>query len=181
MAGTTQVATLGGGCFWCLDAAYREIEGVVDVVSGYAGGRRPNPTYEQVCTGATGHAEVVQVTFDPDVISYREVLDIFWSIHDPTTPNRQGADVGTQYRSIILYHDDAQRADAEASRDGVRALWPNPVVTEIVALDAFYPAEDYHQDYFAHHPENAYCSVVINPKLEKLRKRHTDRLKIHAH
>ena len=180
MAGTTQVATLGGGCFWCLDAAYREIEGVVDVVSGYAGGRRPNPTYEQVCTGATGHAEVVQVTFDPDVISYREILDIFWSIHDPTTLNRQGADVGTQYRSIILYHDDAQRADAETSRDDVRSLWPNPIVTEIVALDAFYRAEDYHQDYFAHHPEQGYCAVVINPKLQKLRKQHADRLKVRA-
>lgn len=180
MAGKTETATLGGGCFWCLDAVYREIDGVVEVVSGYAGGKRPNPTYEQVCTGSTGHAEVIEVTFDPDVISYRDVLDIFWSIHDPTTLNRQGADVGTQYRSIILYHDDAQRAQAEASRDSIRSLWSNPIVTQIEPLDAFYRAEDYHQDYFAHHPENAYCSVVINPKLEKLRRKHADRLKIHA-
>ena len=180
MAERTEIATLGGGCFWCLDAAYREIEGVVDVVSGYAGGKRPNPTYEQVCTGGTGHAEVVQVTFDPSVISYREILDIFWSIHDPTTLNRQGADVGTQYRSMILYQDEAQRTEAEASRDAIRALWSNPVVTEIVPLDAFYRAEDYHQDYFAHHPEQGYCAVVINPKLQKLRKQHADRLKVRA-
>ena len=180
MAERTEIATLGGGCFWCLDAAYREIDGVVDVVSGYAGGKRPNPTYEQVCSGATGHAEVVQVAFEPSVISYPEILDIFWSIHDPTTLNRQGADVGTQYRSVILYHDDAQRAEAEASRDAIRALWSNPVVTEIIPLDAFYRAEDYHQDYFAHHPEQGYCAVVINPKLEKLRKQHADRLKVRA-
>lgn len=180
MAGRTETATLGGGCFWCLDAVYREIDGVVEVVSGYAGGKRPDPTYELVSTGNTGHAEVVRVTFDPDVISYRDILDIFWSIHDPTTLNRQGADVGTQYRSIILYNDDTQKAEAEASRDAAQSLWSNPIVTEILALDAFYRAEDYHQDYFAKHPENAYCAIVINPKLEKLRKKHADRLKVHA-
>ena len=180
MAGATETATLGGGCFWCLDAVYREIDGVVEVVAGYAGGRRPNPTYEQVCTGGTGHAEVVQVTFDPDVISFRDILDIFWSIHDPTTLNRQGADVGTQYRSMILYAGETQKAQAEASRDAAQSLWSNPIVTQIVPLDAFYRAEDYHQDYFANHPENAYCSIVINPKLEKLRKKHADRLKVHA-
>lgn len=177
MAEKTETATLGGGCFWCLDAAYRQVEGVVGVVSGYAGGRRPNPTYEQVCTGATGHAEVVQVEFDPSVITYGEVLDIFWSIHDPTTRDRQGADVGSQYRSIILHHDETQRATAEASRDAVQKLWPRPIVTEIVPLETFYPAEDYHQDYFARNPDQGYCQVVINPKLAKLRQHHADRLK----
>jgi peptide-methionine (S)-S-oxide reductase len=173
----TQTATLGGGCFWCLDAAYRQIEGVAGVVSGYAGGRRPNPTYEQVSTGATGHAEVVQVEFDPSVISYGEILDILWTIHDPTTLNRQGADVGTQYRSVIFYADEAQKAAAEASRRAVQELWSNPVVTEIVPLEAFYPAEEYHQDYFARNPGQGYCVAVINPKLDKLRKRHQSRLK----
>jgi peptide-methionine (S)-S-oxide reductase len=173
----TQTATLGGGCFWCLDAAYRQIEGVTGVVSGYAGGRRPNPTYEQVSTGATGHAEVVQVEFDPSVISYGEILDILWTIHDPTTLNRQGADVGTQYRSAIFYADEAQKATAEASRRAVQELWSNPVVTEIVPLEAFYPAEEYHQDYFARNPGQGYCVAVINPKLDKLRKHHQSRLK----
>jgi peptide-methionine (S)-S-oxide reductase len=173
----TQTATLGGGCFWCLDAAYRQIEGVTGVVSGYAGGRRPNPTYEQVSTGATGHAEVVQVEFDPSVISYGEILDILWTIHDPTTLNRQGADVGTQYRSVIFYADQAQKAAAEASRRAVQELWSNPVVTEIVPLEAFYPAEEYHQDYFVRNPGQGYCVAVINPKLDKLRKHHQSRLK----
>jgi peptide-methionine (S)-S-oxide reductase len=146
-------------------------------VSGYAGGRRPNPTYEQVSTGATGHAEVVQVEFDPSVISYGEILDILWTIHDPTTLNRQGADVGTQYRSVIFYADEAQKAAAEASRRAVQELWSNPVVTEIVPLEAFYPAEEYHQDYFARNPGQGYCVAVINPKLDKLRKHHQSRLK----
>ncbi|HET9050597.1 MAG TPA: peptide-methionine (S)-S-oxide reductase MsrA [Candidatus Dormibacteraeota bacterium] len=172
-----ETATLGGGCFWCLDAAFRQIEGVTNVVSGYAGGTRPNPTYHEVCGGRTGHAEVVQVEYDPDVIAYGDILDVFWSIHDPTTKDRQGADVGTQYRSIILTHDDSQRAAAEASRDGVQQLWSNPVVTQIVPLDVFYPAEDYHQDYYARHPEQGYCAVVINPKLDKLRRKHADRLR----
>jgi peptide-methionine (S)-S-oxide reductase len=177
MGERTEVATVGGGCFWCLDAAYRQIEGVRDVLSGYAGGRRPNPTYEQVCTGATGHAEVVQVSFDPALISYADILDVFWSIHDPTTPNRQGADVGSQYRSIILYHDQEQKAIAERSREAVQKLWPQPVVTEIVPLETFYPAEEYHQNYYALHPERGYCQVVINPKLEKLRRHHEALLK----
>ena len=175
-----ETATLGGGCFWCLDAAYREIEGVTHVVSGYAGGERPNPTYEQVCTGRTGHAEVVQVEFDPDVISYADVLDIFWAIHDPTTLNRQGADVGTQYRSVIFYADDDQRRAAEASRDAIQDAWPRPVVTEIVPLQAFYPAEEYHQDYFAKNPDQGYCQLIINPKLKKLRDRYAARLKVRA-
>ena len=176
----TEIATLAGGCFWCLDAAYRQIQGVTGVVSGYSGGARPDPTYEQVCTGTTGHAEAVQVEFDPDVISYPEILEILWTIHDPTTLNRQGADVGTQYRSAIFYHDDQQKAAAEALRDDVQALWPNPVLTEIVPLEAFYPAEDYHQDFYAKNPGQGYCAAVINPKLRKLREHHAARLKATA-
>ncbi|MEA2671411.1 MAG: peptide-methionine (S)-S-oxide reductase [Chloroflexota bacterium] len=175
-----EVATLGGGCFWCLDAAYRRVEGVTGVVSGYAGGQDPNPTYQRVCSGRTGHAEVVQVEFDPDVISYADILDVLWAIHDPTTPNQQGHDVGTQYRSIILTHDDAQRVAAEASRDAVQSLWPRPVVTEIVPLDVFHPAEEYHQDYYARNPEQGYCQAVINPKLAKLRQRFAARLRAGA-
>jgi peptide-methionine (S)-S-oxide reductase len=178
MSERRETATLGGGCFWCLDAAYREIRGVSRVTSGYAGGSVPNPSYEQVCRGATGHAEVVQVEFDPEVISYADILDIFWSIHDPTTKDRQGADVGTQYRSIILTHDDSQAETARASRDGVQQAWPRPVVTEIEPLQAFYPAEDYHQDYFARNPHQGYCQVVINPKLQKLRAHHAARLRV---
>ena len=180
MSERRETATLGGGCFWCLDAAYREIEGVTEVVSGYSGGRRPNPTYQQVCTGATGHAEVVRVEFDPDVISYAEILDIFWSIHDPTTRDRQGADVGTQYRSVIFYADDNQRRTAEASRDAVQQVWPRPVVTEIAPLEAFYPAEEYHQNYFVRNPSQGYCQVVINPKLKKLRDGHAARIRASA-
>ena len=177
MSDRTETATLGGGCFWCLDAAYRQIEGVRGVVSGYAGGRRPNPTYEQVCTGVTGHAEVVQVTYDPELLSYADVLDIFWAVHDPTTLNRQGGDVGTQYRSAIFVHDDTQQATATASRDHAREYWPDPVVTEIVPLETFYPAEDYHQDYYAQHPEQGYCQAVINPKLRKVRAKFASRLR----
>lgn len=178
MSSKREVATLGGGCFWCLDAAYREIEGVTRVVSGYAGGTVPNPTYEQVCTGRTGHAEVVQVEFDPEAIPYADILDVFWSIHDPTTRDRQGADVGPQYRSVIFTHDEAQAAAARASRDAVQHLWPRPVVTEVVPLTAFHPAEDYHQDYFARNPNQGYCQLVINPKLQKLRQKHAARLKV---
>jgi len=177
MSEARETATLGGGCFWCLDAAYRDIEGVTDVVSGYAGGRQPNPTYAQVSTGATGHAEVVQVEFDRTVLSYADILDIFWSLHDPTTRDRQGADVGTQYRSMILYHDDAQRRAAEASRDAIQEAWPRPVVTEIVPLEAFYSAEEYHQDYYARNPDKGYCQLVINPKRKKLRERYAARIR----
>jgi peptide-methionine (S)-S-oxide reductase len=173
-----EVAVLGGGCFWCLDAVYREIEGVTDVVSGYAGGAVANPTYGQVCSGATGHAEVVRVEFDPDVIPYADILDIFWSIHDPTTRDRQGADVGSQYRSIILTSGDAQAETARASRHAIQAAWPRPVVTEIQQLDVFYPAEEYHQDYFARNPQQGYCQAVINPKLAQVRKTHADRLRV---
>jgi peptide-methionine (S)-S-oxide reductase len=177
MSDKREKATLAGGCFWCLDAAYRRIEGVTGVVSGYSGGSVSNPTYGQVCGGRTGHAEAVQVEFDPDLISYPEILEILWTIHDPTTLNRQGADVGTQYRSAIFYVDETQKAEAEASRDEVQKLWPNPVVTEIVPLDVFYPAEDYHQDYFAKNPGQGYCVAVINPKLQKLREHHAGRLR----
>lgn len=180
MSERRETATLAGGCFWCLDAAYRRIEGVVDSVSGYAGGQVPNPSYRDVCTGRTGHAEAVQVTYEPDVITYPEILDIFWTIHDPTTLNRQGADVGTQYRSAIYYADDAQRAAAEASRDAAQKLWDRPVVTEIAPLDIFYPAEDYHQDYYAKNPGQGYCVAVINPKLRKLREHHEARLRVGA-
>jgi peptide-methionine (S)-S-oxide reductase len=176
------VATLGGGCFWCLEAVYEELEGVVDVVSGYAGGDVVNPTYKQVCTGNTGHAEVVQVTFDLDMITYLEVLQVFFSIHDPTTLNRQGADVGTQYRSVIFYHTESQRETAEALIESLayKGEWRNPIVTEVEPLDAFYPAEDYHQEYYENHKSQPYCRAVINPKLKKFRKKFKPNLKVTA-
>lgn len=166
-----ETATLGGGCFWCLEAVFQELEGVQSVVSGYAGGRVPNPSYREVCTGRTGHAEVVQVVFDPAVLSYGDLLSVFFSIHDPTTLNRQGADVGTQYRSVIFYHDAEQKRVAEAMiRElGQEGLWRDPIVTEVVPLDRFYPAEDYHQDYFRRNPGQPYCQAVIGPKLRKFR------------
>jgi peptide-methionine (S)-S-oxide reductase len=174
------VATLGGGCFWCLEAVYQELEGVVDVVSGYAGGDVVNPTYRQVCTGNTGHAEVVQVTFDQDVISYLEILQVFFAIHDPTTLNRQGADVGTQYRSVIFYHNESQRETAETLIESLESKgeWRNPIVTEVEALDAFYPAEDYHQEYYQNHKRQPYCMAVISPKLKKFRKKFEPSLKV---
>ena len=159
-------ATLAGGCFWCLEAVYVELEGVEKVVSGYAGGAIPNPSYEQVCSGRTGHAEIVQVTFDPGVVTYEDLLGVFFTIHDPTTLNRQGNDVGTQYRSAIFYHDDEQKAAAEqAIREITDArIWSRPIVTEIVPLTDFYPAEAYHQDYFKNNPYQPYCQVVVAPK-----------------
>lgn len=177
--GQQELATLAGGCFWCLEAVYLDLRGVDKVVSGYAGGHVPNPTYREVCSGLTGHAEVVQVTFDPGVVSYRELLQVFFTIHDPTTLNRQGADVGTQYRSAIFYHDDAQRQAAEAVMAEVTAqkIWPNPLVTQLEPLTKFYPAEDYHQDYFARNPGQPYCQVVIAPKVSKFRKQFIGRLK----
>lgn len=176
---TLEVATLGGGCFWCLDAIYRDVDGVARVVSGYSGGHVPNPTYEQVCAKNTGHAEVTQVWFDPDIISYEDILYIFWRIHDPTTPNRQGNDVGPQYRSIILYHDERQKVIAERSRAEAEAahVWPNPIVTEIVPFEVFYEAEGYHQDYFNRNPNQGYCVYVIDPKVRKFRKAFADKLK----
>ncbi|HAM72030.1 MAG TPA: peptide-methionine (S)-S-oxide reductase [Verrucomicrobiales bacterium] len=166
----TAHAILGGGCFWCLEAVYEGIPGVRAVVSGYSGGTTPNPTYESVCSGETGHAEVVRIEFDPATISYERILELFWKVHDPTTLNRQGADEGTQYRSIILYQDEAQKAAAEKSRAAAQAKLGRPIVTEIVALTKFHEAEAYHQDYFRRNPDKAYCRVVIQPKLDKLEK-----------
>ncbi len=165
---TSEYAYLGGGCFWCVEAVYERIEGVKSAVSGYAGGQTRNPTYREVSSGRTGHAEVVRVEFDPGTINYEEILEIFWKSHDPTTLNRQGYDVGTQYRSIILYNDEQQREKAERSKAEVQKSFSDPIVTEIETLDGFYEAEDYHQDYFAKNPTAGYCQVVIAPKLEKL-------------
>ena len=175
---TRDVATLAGGCFWCLDAVFRDLRGVEKVESGYAGGTTANPSYEQVCSGRTGHAEVVQVTFDPAVVSFRELLGVFFTIHDPTTLNRQGGDVGTQYRSAIFYHSPDQRAIAgqvirELEAEG---LWDDPVVTELAPFTNYYPAEIYHQDYFNRNPFQPYCSAVIAPKVAKFRSKYLERL-----
>lgn len=168
----SELATLGGGCFWCLEAVYLRVRGVSSVVSGYAGGHVENPTYEQVCTGATGHAEVVQVAFDPAEISYREILTIFFGIHDPTTLNRQGADVGTQYRSVIFYHSKEQKRTAEALIEeiGASGVWENPIVTEVAPFTKFFEAEPYHQNYLANNPNQPYCRFVVAPKVAKFRK-----------
>ena len=174
-----EVATLGGGCFWCTEAIYSQLKGVENVEPGYAGGKTENPAYEQVCTGTTGHAEVVQITFDPDVISYKETLQIFFSTHDPTTLNRQGPDVGTQYRSIILYNNDEQKITAEQVIKDIteEKIWNNPIATQLEPLKTFYRAEDYHKDYFKHHPDQAYCSLVIAPKVAKFQKLYLSKLK----
>jgi len=174
-----QQATLGGGCFWCLEAVYVELRGVTKVVSGYTGGTVPNPSYQRVCSGNTGHAEVVQVTFDPAVVTYRELLEIFFTIHDPTTLNRQGADVGTQYRSAIFYHDEEQKRVAEEVIKEITAakIWPKPIVTQVAPLDVFYAAENYHQDYFANNPMQPYCQVVVAPKVAKFRKQYYEKLR----
>ena len=175
----TEIATLAGGCFWCLEAVYDQLRGVVSVESGYAGGHVKNPTYEAVCDGTTGHAEVVQITFNPDAVSYRELLDVFFTIHDPTTLNRQGNDIGTQYRSAIYTHSPEQERVAREAIDDLKAegVWPNPIVTEITPIDTFYMAEDYHQEYFARNPYAGYCQYVVAPKVAKFRKSHLDRLK----
>ena len=175
----TEQATLAGGCFWCLEAAFVELRGVSKVVSGYAGGHVPNPTYRQVCGGDTGHAEVVQVTYDPAEIAYEDLLGVFFGIHDPTTLNRQGPDAGTQYRSAIFYHDDKQRDIAEKVIADVTAqrIWDDPIVTQVAPLEVFYPAEDYHQDYFAQNPNQPYCQAVVAPKVSKFRKQFFERLK----
>lgn len=162
-------ATFGGGCFWCVEAVYERLPGVQSVVSGYAGGTKPNPTYEEVCTGKTGHAEVAQITFDPTKISYDQLLEMFWQAHDPTTLNRQGADVGTQYRSVIFYHDEKQKAAAEKSKAAAQKAFDDPMVTEIVPLKQFYPAENYHQEYYRNHQNAPYCTFIIKPKLKKLK------------
>lgn len=165
-----EVATLGAGCFWCVEAVFEAMPGVVEVIPGYTGGEVANPTYEQVCSGTTGHAEVAQVTFDPTRTRFSQILDMFFKSHDPTTLNRQGADVGTQYRSAIFYHDEKQKAVAEAAIEKWNAsgAYPDPIVTEVTELGTFYPAEDYHQDFYARNPNQGYCTFVIRPKLKKL-------------
>ena len=176
---TYEIATLGGGCFWCIDTIFRELKGVEKVESGYAGGRMPNPTYRDVCSGMTGHAEVVQVTFDPSVLSFRDLLGVFFTVHDPTTPDRQGADVGTQYRSIVLYHSDAQRDTANQAIDELNTnkVWDDPIVTQVVPFTTFYSAETYHQDYYSQNQNQPYCQIVIAPKVAKFRKTYLDRLR----
>jgi peptide-methionine (S)-S-oxide reductase len=175
----TEKATLGGGCFWCLEAVFEQLRGVEKVESGYAGGRTANPTYRQVCDGGTGHAEVIQVTYDPAVVSYRDILDVFFATHDPTTLNRQGADHGTQYRSIILYHSPEQKAIAEQRIAELNAagVWDAPLVTLVEPLETFYRAEDYHQEYYRNNPSQGYCRAVVSPKVAKFRKQFADRLK----
>jgi peptide-methionine (S)-S-oxide reductase len=178
-----QIATLGGGCFWCTEAVFNQLQGVVQVESGYSGGTAPNPTYRAVCAGGTGHAEVAQITFDPRVIAYRDLLEVFFATHDPTTLNRQGADVGPQYRSVIFYHDDAQRQSAaQVIREldaATRSVWDAPIVTAVEPFKTFYRAEDYHQEYFANNPDQPYCQVVISPKVSKFRKKFADKLRRH--
>jgi peptide-methionine (S)-S-oxide reductase len=174
-----EMATLGGGCFWCIEAIYLEMKGIISVTSGYSGGKIKNPTYREVTSGMTGHAEVVQITFDPKVITYRDILTIFFHVHDPTTLNRQGADVGTQYRSVIFYHNDNQKSLAEEVMHEIQnsKVWKDPLVTELSPLTAFYVAEDYHQDYFANNPNAPYCTFVVSPKVEKFRKNFQEYLK----
>jgi len=178
MSNNVKLATFGGGCFWCTEAIFLEVNGIEKVVSGYSGGNAPGkPTYREVCSGLTGHAEVIQVTYDADVISYEDILVIFMTTHDPTQLNRQGADVGTQYRSVIYYHDDRQKEIAEVVVKQLAAYFDDPIVTEISPLDIFYEAEEYHQDYYRNNTEQGYCSFVITPKIMKLRKLHADKLK----
>jgi peptide-methionine (S)-S-oxide reductase len=175
----TEVATLAGGCFWCLEAVYDQLKGVQEVESGYAGGSIRNPTYKQVCSGTTGHAEVVQIKYDPQVISFKDLLDVFFTIHDPTTLNRQGADVGTQYRSAIFYHTPEQKAVAEQTIADLNTqhLWNAPIVTQVAPIDDYYPAEDYHQEYFENNPYQPYCQAIIAPKVAKFRKHYFEKLR----
>lgn len=172
----TEIATLGGGCFWCVEIMYQDLKGVLKVESGYSGGKSDNPTYREICTGMSGHAEVVQVTFNPAIISFKEILEVFFTVHDPTTLNRQGNDSGTQYRSVIFYHSDAQKVVAEQVKQEAQALWDDPIVTEISPLSKFFKAETYHQNYFKDNPNQPYCSIVIAPKVRKFRERFRDRL-----
>ena len=171
-------ALLGGGCFWCIEAVYRRVRGVQSAVSGYAGGSMSDPDYRSVCGGTTGHAEVVEITFDPDVIAYSELLEIFWAIHDPTTPNRQGADVGTQYRSVIFYENEAQKAEAQASMAEAQAAFADPIVTELSPAPRFYPAEAYHQAYYDLNPQQGYCQAVIAPKVQKFMTKFREKLDV---
>lgn len=174
-----EIATLGGGCFWCVEAIFQRVKGVEKVVSGYSGGKTSNPSYKAVCSGVTGHAEVIQVHFDPSIISYKDILEIFFHTHDPTTLNRQGNDVGTQYRSVIYYHSEEQKLQAQASKTAIdkAAYWNAPAVTEITELDTFYPAEDYHQDYYALNSSQGYCRLVIEPKIKKFMKNYAEKVK----
>lgn len=174
-----ETATFGAGCFWCVEAVFAELKGVSSVLPGYAGGENPNPTYKEVCTGTTGHAEVAQIIFDPSVISFAELLEVFWMTHDPTTLNRQGADVGTQYRSVIFYHSEQQKKEAEFYKKKLTEenVFPNPIVTEIVPFEEFYVAESYHNDYYENNPDQGYCRMVIRPKVEKFRKAFATKLK----
>lgn len=174
---TTEIATLGGGCFWCLEAVYQELTGVQHVESGYAGGQVANPGYEEVCSGSTGHAEVVRITFDPSIVSYREILEIFFTIHDPTTPNRQGNDCGTQYRSVIFYHSLEQEDVARHVIAEMANVWDAPIVTELSPATTYYKAEDYHQNYFRQNPLQGYCAFVVAPKVAKFRKIFADKVK----
>jgi peptide-methionine (S)-S-oxide reductase len=176
-----QFATLGGGCFWCLEAVFEELDGVVDVESGYSGGSLANPGYRQVCEGDTGHAEVVRIEFDPDRISYREVLEVFFAVHDPTTLNRQGNDIGTQYRSVIFFHDPEQQRIAREVIEEARRAWGRDVVTQLEPAPAYYRAEDYHQEYFRRNPDQGYCMAVIGPKVEKFRKTFARKRRAPAH
>lgn len=180
MTESLQLATFGGGCFWCTEAVFLDVKGVKSVVSGYAGGSVKNPTYREVCSGLTGHAEVIQITFDPAAVSYTDLLEIFWNTHDPTTLNRQGADVGTQYRSVVFYHSPEQKAAAEQYKQQLDAskAFKNPIVTEISPIPVFYKAEEYHQNYFALNPEQGYCQYVIRPKVEKFKKQFGTKLKL---
>lgn len=173
---TEEKALLGGGCFWCIEAVYRRVKGVTSAVSGYAGGEKPNPDYRSVCSGQTGHAEVVEITFDPDVVTFEAILEIFWAVHDPTTLNRQGADAGTQYRSVIFYRDAAQKAAAEASMARAQNLFDAPIVTELSPAPTFFPAEAYHQNYYDLNTQQGYCQVVIAPKIQKLMTKFQEKL-----
>lgn len=176
-SGQTEVATLGGGCFWCVEAVYQELKGVLKVESGYSGGHVANPTYDAVCSGTTGHAEVAQITFDPAIVSFAEILEVFFTVHDPTTMNRQGNDVGTQYRSAIYYHTPEQKTIAEAAKKAAIEIWDKPAVTEIAAFDKFYKAENYHQNYYRDNPNQPYCVYVVGPKVKKFRDKFEEKRK----
>jgi len=173
-----KIATFGAGCFWCIEACFKNFKGVIDVYPGYAGGQKNNPTYEEVCSGNTGHAEVAQIQFDEDLVSYNELLEVFWFVHDPTQLNRQGNDIGSQYRSVIFYHDEVQKEIAKNYKQklSLEGVWSNPIVTEIVPISNFYKAEQYHHNYFELNPQNLYCQSVVRPKVDKFRKVFSDKL-----
>jgi len=175
--GKTELATLGGGCFWCVEAIYQDLLGVLKVESGYSGGKSDNPTYREICTGLSGHAEVIQITFDPAIATFQEILHIFFTVHDPTTLNRQGNDTGTQYRSVIFCHSEAQKAAAQVVMKDAQEAWDDPIVTEIAAFEKFFKAEDYHQNYYKDNPNQGYCSFIIAPKVRKFREKYKDKLK----